>query len=127
MTNPHRKRPAFPATRRVTAADAAIGDFVIVGQFKGFCIEETQTSGDLNGTCLIAFGEFESVHIAGVSAGGGVSEGDFLKYDGTLDGGDGGFTDDGASATDFDAIAGLGVSVADGGTGTGDVVIPAPY
>lgn len=128
MAKKHFTRPAYPATRRVTAAGISVGDFVIVGEaLKGFALEDTVASGDLAGTVLIGFGEVESVYLQAEATSGGIVEGDYLKWDATLDGGAGGFTDLGASSSDFDAIAGAIADIAQGNNALGEVLIPAPY
>jgi hypothetical protein len=140
MAKMHFTRSAFPATRRVTAADVEIGDFVIVGAIKGFALEATRVAAatdgskeafdeiaSLEGTCLIGFGEVEAAPLVADGGGSGIAEGDYLKWDGTLLAGDGAFTDTAADSTDYDAIAGLGVVIAAGADGTGEVLIPAPY
>ncbi len=136
----HFTRAGFPATRRVTAAGVAIGDFVKKGGIKGFALEATRTASTVDGsndsfddiaplagTVLIGFGEVEAVTAVAVAAGGGIAEGDYLLWDATLDANAGAFTDDGASAAAYDAIAGFGAVVADGGTGTIQVLVPGPY
>jgi hypothetical protein len=140
MAKMHFTRHAFPATRRVTAAGVVVGDFVKVGAIKGFALEDTRLaahhdgSGEafdeiasLEGTTLLGFGEVEAAPLAAGALGAGIAEGAYLLWDPLLNGGDGAFTDDGASAADYDAIAGLGVDVAAGDDGTGEVLIPAPY
>ncbi len=119
-------RPAFPATRRVTAAGIVRGDFVIVGGLKGFAVEDSRTEGELTGTVLIAFGEVNDVNLV-ADAAGAINEGDYLKWDTSLVGGDGAMTDTGASAADHDAIAGLGIALGAGESGVGEVLVPAPY
>ena len=140
MAKKHFTRAAFPATRRVTAASVEVGDFVKVGAIKGFALEDTRVApavdgskeavdeiASLEGTVLIGFGEVESAPLVAEAMGGGIAEGDYLLWDPALLTGDGAFTDENASAADYDAIAGLGVVVAEGADGEGEVLIPAPY
>lgn len=108
----------------VTAAAVTKDDWVEVGAIRGVAIGDTDA--DTGRVIVQIHGGIRGAFLSAV--GTDIAEGDFLLYDGALDGGEGGFTNNGASEDAFDAVAGYEAAVTAGQTGSGRVwigVIPS--
>jgi len=103
----------------VTSAGAVKGDWVTLGQIKGVAIGDADPDTDI--VIVQIKGGVNTMFLS--ATGVDITEGTPLLFDAALDTANGGFTNVGATASNYDAIAGLGTDITAAATGTGRVWI----